>query len=90
MNFGGGDFARAVALQPDGGIVAVGYSVTGGKADIAVARLLGDPRPGAGGTGGAAAVARAARPVRRGAAAGGPRSSAPPDATCCAARSGPT
>ena len=53
VNFGGGDFARAVALQPDGGIVAVGYSVTGGKADIAVARLLGDPRPGAGGTGGA-------------------------------------
>ena len=53
VNFGGGDFARAVALQPDGGIVAVGYSVTGGKADIAVARLQGDPRPGAGGAGGA-------------------------------------
>ena len=52
MNFGGGDFARAVALQPDGGIVVVGYSVTGGKADIAVARLLGDPRPGASGAGG--------------------------------------
>jgi uncharacterized delta-60 repeat protein len=49
--FGGNpDASQAVALQPDGKIVAAGYSRVAQKGDFAVARLEGDPG-GAGGGG---------------------------------------
>jgi uncharacterized delta-60 repeat protein len=53
VSFGGSlDAAQAVLLQPDGKIVAAGYSRVAQKDDFAVARLLGDPGGPAGGPGG--------------------------------------
>ena len=48
VNFGGDDAAYAVALQPDGKIVAAGEAA----GDVAVARLQGEPGPGGGPAGG--------------------------------------
>ncbi|MGF1471252.1 MAG: hypothetical protein ACFB50_05840 [Rubrobacteraceae bacterium] len=44
---GGNDssFANAVALQPDGKIVAAGRAITGSGTEFAVARYKGDPAP---------------------------------------------
>ena len=39
-NFGGNDYAFAVALDPNGKIVAAGFSDVQGTADFAVARYL--------------------------------------------------
>jgi uncharacterized delta-60 repeat protein len=53
VSFGGSlDAAQAILLQPDGKIVAAGYSRLAQKDDFAVARLLGDPGGAAGGPGG--------------------------------------
>jgi uncharacterized delta-60 repeat protein len=41
VDFGGDDEANGVALQPDGKIVLVGYTISGTQADFAVARLIG-------------------------------------------------
>jgi uncharacterized delta-60 repeat protein len=51
--FGGNpDASQAVALQPDGKIVAAGYSSVAQSGDFAIARLLGDAGGPAGGGGG--------------------------------------
>jgi hypothetical protein len=39
-NFGGNDYAHAVAIDPNGKIVAAGFSDVQGTADFAVARYL--------------------------------------------------
>ncbi len=46
-HFLGNDAALDVALQPDGKIVAVGYSISGAQStgDFALARYMGDPPP---------------------------------------------
>ncbi|MGE0028095.1 MAG: hypothetical protein AB7O78_02375 [Thermoleophilia bacterium] len=49
VNFGADDeSANAVALAPNGAIVMAGTSNSTGRADIAVARLEGDPQPAGG------------------------------------------
>ena len=48
VNFGGDDASYAMALQPDGKIVAAGEAA----GDMAVARLQGEPGPGGGPAGG--------------------------------------
>ena len=64
--FGGNpDSSQAVALQPDGKIVAAGYSRVAQKGDFAVARLEGDP---AGPVGGGRQGESGRRPGRRPAA----------------------
>jgi uncharacterized delta-60 repeat protein len=48
--FGAGpDYANAVALQPDGRIVAAGEAETGSSRDFTLLRLLGDSQSGQGG-----------------------------------------
>jgi uncharacterized delta-60 repeat protein len=65
VDFGGTDFGKAVALQPDGRIVVAGTSNALGTDDFAVARLEGDPAggPGAGGPGGGGPPTCAGKPA---------------------------
>jgi len=53
VNFGALDAAFAAALQPDGMVVAAGFSIAGNHSEIALARLTpsGAPDPGLHGTG---------------------------------------
>ncbi|HEX2234268.1 MAG TPA: delta-60 repeat domain-containing protein [Thermoleophilaceae bacterium] len=50
-DFGGGEFARGVAIQADGKVVLAGSGGLGGDSDFALARYLGvsEPSPGGGG-----------------------------------------
>ncbi len=41
----GGDVIRALAAQPDGGLVAAGFSTSGSRTDMAVARFTPDDAP---------------------------------------------
>ena len=54
VNLGGTESANALALQPDGRIVAAGRT-SAGTGDFAVIRLQGDPPAGPGGRGGGGA-----------------------------------
>ena len=56
---GASDFVKAVAMQPDGKIVAVGYTQNGGNQDFAVARYNSDGSLDTGFGGGSGKVATA-------------------------------